>query len=171
MYVPAAVPAWVCAAGPLSIDKEVYSQLLATGQFEQMNLDVDEVRDGGRETEGEGQRYLQKSVVAAQPATPSALCPSLAQSATTLLLTPAACRAGRFLFAGRTQPGAAHTVHCQDHGVGCHWTFSPSLFFQYGRGLGVHVWQMQANSTDRGVNVAGRRQHVRFRHVGTLYKW
>lgn len=31
-------------AGPLPIDKEVYSQLLATGQFEQMNLDVDEVR-------------------------------------------------------------------------------------------------------------------------------
>jgi hypothetical protein len=33
-----------CCTGPLPIDKEVYSQLLATGQFEQMNLDVDEVR-------------------------------------------------------------------------------------------------------------------------------
>jgi hypothetical protein len=32
-----------CCAGPLPIDKDVYSQLLATGQFEQMNLDVDEV--------------------------------------------------------------------------------------------------------------------------------
>jgi hypothetical protein len=29
--------------GPLPIDKEVYSQLMATGQFEQMALDVDEV--------------------------------------------------------------------------------------------------------------------------------
>lgn len=33
----------LCAAGPLPIDQELYSQLLATGQFEQMNLDVDEV--------------------------------------------------------------------------------------------------------------------------------
>lgn len=42
------IPYIVCAhAGPLSIDKEVYSQLLATGQFEQMNLDVDEVRGAG----------------------------------------------------------------------------------------------------------------------------
>jgi len=31
-------------AGPLPIDQEVYSQLLASGQFEQMDLDVDEVR-------------------------------------------------------------------------------------------------------------------------------
>jgi hypothetical protein len=30
--------------GPLPVDKEVYSQLMATGQFEQMPLDVDEVR-------------------------------------------------------------------------------------------------------------------------------
>jgi hypothetical protein len=32
-----------CAVGPLTIDKEVYSQLMATGQFEQMNLEIDEV--------------------------------------------------------------------------------------------------------------------------------
>lgn len=45
VYVPACMPVIVlCTTGPLPIDQEVYSQLLATGQFEQMSLDVDEVR-------------------------------------------------------------------------------------------------------------------------------
>lgn len=94
----------VCCAGPLSLDKEVYSQLLATGQFEQMNLDVDEVRgerDGerGREISTEECSSSRASQALSIHIGSGCVKPSLAQSAAkSVILNLAACCAGCFRF-------------------------------------------------------------------------